>query len=147
VPARVCRQEESSLPSKPKQKAAPKKDKKPVEKPAGPGALAAGGGLGSIPLHQSVEVNSEDPVEVRHHHLHATVLRTAEHQSSRLPACPSSYRPFAGALRYRYRQHVRTSLPLFALLRALADSLFPSCLIQAGGARDCEPKVSVQLSC
>lgn len=57
-------QEESSLPSKPK-KAAPKKDKKPVEKPAGPGALAAGGGLGAIPLHSAVEVESEEPVQVR----------------------------------------------------------------------------------
>ena len=74
MPARVS-QEESSLPSKPKVKAAPKKDKKPVEKPAGPGALAAGGGLGSIPMHQSIEVNSDDPVEVRCRRLFAAPVR------------------------------------------------------------------------
>lgn len=59
-------QEESAAPKpkvKPAAVASKTKVKKPVEKPAGPGALAAGGGLSSMSLQNSIEVDSDEPVQ------------------------------------------------------------------------------------
>jgi hypothetical protein len=63
--ARLLAEEESSPPAKAKAapKAGAKKAAKPTPKPAGPGAIAAGGGLGSDDVPEAKERAENEPVE------------------------------------------------------------------------------------